>query len=590
MQKIKSTSRVQNWSLNLRNRVGDSVIHNGVTYSNISGRNSEPPNTQDWIPTNAPTPTLDQVVEQNPVTARDVIFQKNGEQSLIFQRLGNVGITDNPRFLVGRIVNGGINEPKFRIGFQDDTEYTTEVFSWEVEPSGTMASLRQVVGSHIEGFIGTQVEPMYRISSTDLGLGNNSSRLELGPGGTQPTDVFLERTGNNEFRIVLSGGTKQIWYADAIFTPSGIMQVFQESTTPTPAGAGTVKLYSKNGQMHQMDESGVEASLVTSQTGSQIVFPNQQIPRGTGTGTVTSEHLRFRLDPSEGGILSLFGSLTSPIFTQNTSIRGVNENVLAEFLNVLNTFRYANNKLTFDNTNDEANVNSANLLSNTLNTTNAVIGDKSANNSVGTCQLKLSSGVGSTSNINDYGLTITNDGIFSGELGIAFRYSNVISGRKPMAAIIHRTEDTDIGGLTFQTAPSANADLEDRLSITSYGQVDVPSSLTVKGNRNVRNYRVYTAEVFQADPDPNLQQIIFDNDLGGAIAWTKFSDGNYLGTLSGAFTLNKTHIITSRSSGGSGGIQMSSQPSENTVQLLNFDSSGALSDNFRLFIEIKVYD
>ena len=183
------------------------------------------------------------------------------EQAFIFQRLGIVGITENGRFLVGRIVNGGINEPKFRIGFQDDIEYTTEVFWWEVEPSGTMASLRQVVGSHIEAFIGQEVNPMFRISSTDLGSGNKGSRLELGAGADNATDVFLEKTGANEFRIVLSGGTKQIWFADAIFTPGGIMQVLQDSATPTAASAGTTKLYSKDGNLYQMDSTGEESIL-----------------------------------------------------------------------------------------------------------------------------------------------------------------------------------------------------------------------------------------------------------------------------------------------------------------------------------------
>jgi hypothetical protein len=52
MIQTKTTARIQPWNLNLRNKVGDSVTHNGFTWVNISGRNSEPVTpSSDWEPT-----------------------------------------------------------------------------------------------------------------------------------------------------------------------------------------------------------------------------------------------------------------------------------------------------------------------------------------------------------------------------------------------------------------------------------------------------------------------------------------------------------------------------------------------------------
>lgn len=48
-QLTKTTSRNQAWLPSLRNRVGDSVSHNGRTYTNTTGKNSEPGFGNDWI-------------------------------------------------------------------------------------------------------------------------------------------------------------------------------------------------------------------------------------------------------------------------------------------------------------------------------------------------------------------------------------------------------------------------------------------------------------------------------------------------------------------------------------------------------------
>jgi len=48
MIQVKTTSKNQPWSLNLRNRVGDSVTHAGKTWINKTGANSEPGVGTDW--------------------------------------------------------------------------------------------------------------------------------------------------------------------------------------------------------------------------------------------------------------------------------------------------------------------------------------------------------------------------------------------------------------------------------------------------------------------------------------------------------------------------------------------------------------
>jgi len=206
--------------------------------------------------------SLDNTLTVNNVTAQPIIMQSATEQELIFQRLGTVGDQLNPVFSLGRIINGGINEAKLRFVGRDDSKYTTERAFFEMETGGTVASLREVEGSHYEGFIGAEQEPMFRISSTNLGGGNFSSRIELGSGGTNPTDVFIERQGPNQLGFVLSGGTKQIIYPDSVFKPSNIVDAFQNSVTPSIPGAGVIKVYNKDGQLTQLDENGVESSLV----------------------------------------------------------------------------------------------------------------------------------------------------------------------------------------------------------------------------------------------------------------------------------------------------------------------------------------
>lgn len=53
------------------------------------------------------------------------------------------------------------------------------------------------------------------------------------------------------------------------------------------------------------------------------------------------------------------------------------------------------------------------------------------------------------------------------------------------------------------------------------------------------SYKVYTALLNQSGTDAPVATVL-ENTLGGTPVWTRSSTGNYICTLTGAFTLNKT--------------------------------------------------
>lgn len=69
---------------------------------------------------------------------------------------------------------------------------------------------------------------------------------------------------------------------------------------------------------------------------------------------------------------------------------------------------------------------------------------------------------------------------------------------------------------------------------------------TPAGNKNILSLKStekrYFARVFQSDSDP-VESTPYKNTLGGTVVWTKQSAGIYWGTLSGAFTAEKTSTV-----------------------------------------------
>jgi len=213
----------------------------------------------------------------DPITGNIEIRSKNNEEkALILSKEGTVGITKNPKFLFGRIVNGGINEPKLRILFIDDEAYTSEVSCFEVEPSGTAASVRQVIGSHYEAFLEQEEKPLFRIASF-LKDGNKSTRFEFGSGGNQETDIFLERWASWAFALVMGGSPKIIFYPDSILRQPGVVDAFQQTPIGQAVGvpsADVKKLFFREGKgLVELGNDGIERQLSNIQINSLPLLP-----------------------------------------------------------------------------------------------------------------------------------------------------------------------------------------------------------------------------------------------------------------------------------------------------------------------------
>jgi hypothetical protein len=101
------------------------------------------------------------------------------------------GVSVNPIFQIGRIIQAGDGDPEIRIMYSDDNTVERTVF--EVDRKGIAASVKTAIGSHFEGFASlTDVNPKFRLNSYPR------MRLEMGAGGNNITDVAVERGASGE--------------------------------------------------------------------------------------------------------------------------------------------------------------------------------------------------------------------------------------------------------------------------------------------------------------------------------------------------------------------------------------------------------
>ena len=120
----------------------------------------------------------------------------------------------------------------------------------------------------------------------------------------------------------------------------------------------------------------------------------------------------------------------------------------------------------------------------------------------------------------------------------------------------------------------------------------------------VKHYKVYTALLNQtgvAAPVPT----ILENTLGN-IVWSYSSAGNYLATLAGAFTSQKTFFYVSSQASYNTGGQLYNQNIRNLTRITDgivnlnqtnlnftagvFSSAGNVNDFTNLYLEIRVYN
>ena len=101
-------------------------------------------------------------------------------------------------------------------------------------------------------------------------------------------------------------------------------------------------------------------------------------------------------------------------------------------------------------------------------------------------------------------------------------------------------------------------------------------------------YKIYNAILTQSG---NLDPVatVLQNTLGGTVVWTRDSEGLYFGTLTGAFTPNKTLVQATNSTDK---INKIGNTTANYIELSMFDTDlQSYADSFaKLSIEIKVYN
>lgn len=100
-------------------------------------------------------------------------------------------------------------------------------------------------------------------------------------------------------------------------------------------------------------------------------------------------------------------------------------------------------------------------------------------------------------------------------------------------------------------------------------------------------YKVYTATLRQLNTDPPVATVM-ENTIGN-IVWSYQAVGIYVGTLTGAFTIDKTATIISGTPLGTAQIY---RKDDNTVYIQTHDLLGNLADTKlgQTTIEIKVYN
>jgi len=209
------------------------------------------------------------------------------------------GVSVNPIFQIGRIIQAGDGDPEIRIMYSDDNTVERTVF--EVDRKGIAASVKTSIGSHFEGFASlTDVNPMFRLNSYPR------MRLEMGAGGNNITDVAVERGASGELAF-FTNSTKR-----GEFDSSGNLSIITAPTT----SASTYDILTRNtstGKVEKVDSSGV-GSWTT--TGNDIYNSNSG---NIGIGTVTPAYKLDVRGDMVAGVSPVYVSHFKPNYTTPSS-------------------------------------------------------------------------------------------------------------------------------------------------------------------------------------------------------------------------------------------------------------------------------
>jgi hypothetical protein len=187
------------------------------------------------------------------------------------------GVSVNPIFQIGRIIQAGDGDPEIRIMYSDDN--TTERTVFEVDRKGIVASVKTAIGSHYEGFASlTDVNPMFRLNSYPR------MRLEMGAGGNNVTDVAVERGASGELAF-FTNSTKR-----GEFDSSGNLSIITAPTT-SASGYDILTRNTSTGKVEKIASSGLGGDMLlgTAQTVSAIkTFLNGTLGLRNVANTFTS--------------------------------------------------------------------------------------------------------------------------------------------------------------------------------------------------------------------------------------------------------------------------------------------------------------
>ena len=115
-------------------------------------------------------------------------------------------------------------------------------------------------------------------------------------------------------------------------------------------------------------------------------------------------------------------------------------------------------------------------------------------------------------------------------------------------------------------------------------------------HQNARPYKVYTALLTQVGTNAPTATVL-ENTLGGTIVWTYNTTGQYVGTLSNAFPVNKTFAVIQNNANQSGGYtnEFSFGRFTDSTLFLNTQRSDSTSTGvnnllYYTSVEIRVYN
>lgn len=177
------------------------------------------------------------------------------------------------------------------------------------------------------------------------------------------------------------------------------------------------------------------------------------------------------------------------------------------------------------------------------------------------------------------------NGVFGGN---SFSIRNGLTSEDLNFDVFNRTSSTWTTPLSILNGGSIKMNSLSGIGIRTV-VADASGNLSAVASVDSRPYKVYTALLTQSGTSVPVATVL-ENTLGGTVVWTRTSNGIYVGTLAGVFTVNKT--FTTNTFGSFSGFAQFSSSSVNTVNINTTNSSGTLTDGLLNgnSIEIRVYN